>query len=99
MANTITAGLESLTVKALMWLAAAKEHKEEVNFEKFEQIFRMYADQKVVIRGMENLQRRSSSNIITHPLHFIRSIFNGVEVLDDPSSWLYPLPRVVAGVQ
>ncbi|CAM6039179.1 unnamed protein product [Sphagnum compactum] len=93
-ANTITAGLESLTCKALMWLAAAMESKEEVNFENFEQIFKMYAPQGV-IRGLENLHVRGSSNIITHPLKFIRSIFNGLEVESDPSLVLYPLPGVV----
>jgi hypothetical protein len=96
-ANTITAGLESLTVKALRWLEGLIASKDEVNFEDFEQIFKMYADQKVV--GMENLQRRGSSDIITHPLHAIRNIFNGLEHKDDPRSWLYPLPRVVAGLQ
>ncbi|CAK9226351.1 unnamed protein product [Sphagnum troendelagicum] len=94
-ANTIIAGLESLTSKALMWLAAAMEIKEEVNFENFEQIFKMYAP-KGVIKGLENLQLGGSNNIITHPLKFIRSIFNGLEVEGDPSSMLYPLPGVVA---
>ncbi len=97
-ANTIIAGLESLTSKALMWLAAAMEIKEEVNFKNFEQIFKMYAP-KGVIKGLENLQLGGSNNIITHPLKFIRSIFNGLEVEGDPSSMLYPLPGVVAGLQ
>ncbi len=82
-----------------MWLADAMESKEEVNFKNFEQIFKMYAP-KGVIRGLENLHlRRGSSNIITHPLNFIRSIFNGLEVEVDPSSLLYPLPGVVGGLQ
>jgi len=81
-----------------MWLAAAMESKEEVNFENFEQIFKMYAPQGV-IRGLENLHKRGSSNIITHPLNFIRSIFNGLEVESDPSLVLYPLPGVVGGLQ
>jgi hypothetical protein len=95
--NTITAGLQSLTCKGLMWLQAVMERKKAVNFENFEQIFKMYADQKVV--AMENLHRRSSSHIIKHPLHFIRNIFNGLEEKADPRSWLYPLPGVVAGVK
>ncbi len=86
------AGLESLTCKALLWL-----FKEEVNFENFEQIFKMYAH-KGVIKGLENLQLRGSSNT-THPLKFIRSIFHGVEIEGDPRSGLYPLPGVVAGLQ
>jgi hypothetical protein len=96
--NTITAGLESLTYKALMWLAAAMESKEDVNFKNFEQIFKMYAP-KGVIRGLENLHLRGSSNSITHPLNFIRSICNGWELEGDPSSLLYPLPGVVGGLQ
>ncbi len=81
-----------------MWLADAMESKEEVNFKNFEQIFKMYAP-KGVIRGLENLHLRGSSNSITHPLNFIRSIFNGLEVEVDPSSLLYPLPGVVGGLQ
>ncbi len=95
-ANTITAGVESLTVKALRWLEGLIEGKDEVNFENFEQIFKMYADQKVV--GLENLPLRGPSHINNHPLHVIRNFFHGLEVKDDPRSWLYPLPGVVAGL-
>ncbi len=95
-ADTIKAGVESVTVKALRWLEALMEGKDEVNFENFEQIFQMYADQKVV--GLENLPLRGPRHIVNHPLHGIRNIFNRLEAKDDPRSWLYPLPRVVAGV-
>jgi hypothetical protein len=94
-ANTSRAAPESLTSKALMSLAAAMEINEEVNFESFEQIFKMYAP-KGAIKGLENLQPEGSNNIITHPLEFIHS---RPEVGGDPSSVLYPLPRVVAGLQ
>ncbi len=97
-ANTIRAAPESVTSKALMSLAAAMEINQEVNFESFEQIFKMYAP-KGAIKGLENLQPEGSNNIITHPLEFIDSIFSRPEVGGDPSSVLYPLPGVVAGLQ
>jgi hypothetical protein len=98
-ANTIRAALESLTSKALMSLAAAMEINEAVNFQSFEQIFKMYAP-KGAIKGLENLQPPGSESIITHPLEFIHSIFNNPpEGGGDPSSVLYPLPGVVAGLQ
>jgi lipoxygenase len=95
-ANTIRAALESVTSKALMSLAAAMEINEAVNFESFEQIFKMYAP-KGAIKGLENLQPEGSDNFISHPLEFIRTFFNRPEPGGDPSSVLYPLPGVVAG--
>jgi hypothetical protein len=95
-ANTIRAGLESLASKALISLAAAMEINEALNFESFDQIFKMYAP-KGAIKGLENLQP-GSDNVISHPLEFIHSIFNRPEVGGDPSSVLFPLPGVVEGL-
>ncbi len=81
-----------------MSLAAAMEINEEVNFESFEQVFKMYAP-KGAIKGLENLQPEGSDRIISHPLEFIHSIFNRPEGGGDPTSVLYPLPGVVAGLQ
>jgi hypothetical protein len=94
-ADAIRAGLESLTSKALISLAAAMEINEAVNFNSFEQIFKMYAP-KGAIKGLENLQPEDSDRIITHPLEFIHTIFNRPEVDGDPSSILFPLPGIVA---
>ncbi len=74
------------------------EINEAVNFESFEQIFKMYAP-KGAIKGLENLQPEGSDNFISHPLEFIRTFFNRPEPGGDPSSVLYPLPGVVAGLQ
>ncbi len=82
-----------------MSLAAAMEINEAVNFESFEQIFKMYAP-KGKIKGLENLQPPGSDRIITHPLEFIHTIFNNPPGGGgDPSSVLFPLPGVVAGLQ
>jgi hypothetical protein len=97
LADTIKSALESLTSKALMSLAAAMEINEEVNFQSFEQVFKMYAP-KGAIKGLENLQPEGSDSIMSHPLEFIHNIFNR-EGGGDPTSVLYPLPGVVAGLQ
>jgi hypothetical protein len=98
LADAIRAGVESLTSKALISLAAAMEIAAAENFQSFEQIFQMYAP-KGAIKGLENLQPEGSDNIITHPLEFIHSIFNNPGSPGDPTSVLYPLPGVVEGLQ
>ncbi len=82
-----------------MSLAAAMQKDEAENFESFEQIFKMYAP-KGAIKGLENLQPPGSDRIITHPLELLHAIFNTrTEGDGGPSSELYPLPGVVAGLQ
>jgi hypothetical protein len=80
------------TVRPLISLAAASEP--DGSFRSFEKIFELYAPEGE-IKHLENLQPHNP-NPIRHPLEFIHSFATSGE---DPSTFIYPLPRVIAGLQ